>query len=655
MPAYFGNTEGITLGNPIGSITPFRFTNIPTGQMLFSHADYDIRAMCLDPVTKTHANWNIPGQQTGNKLPFRIRFTAGVNYLEIPPASGSVWTDGAPFHLGPVVWEQYKRVYILAKSNPGGQFQMFEAETIVEGVGDAEGLDGVGYNTAQNNGKRLQILSPPEATSSLPTDCYVLWSDGSVAGDGRILTEGANQSVFPLYSPGRGYVIRTFSIFDPTQFGGNKYYIEDFDIWDWGTTTGLTPAKRNMASNYATSLGGAGTTIANCGYDSSAEILSLIQNILTRAGWNIHTTSTSLPSESQLDAMNHSNKDIYLFHGTNNENISGISCPSFKFTIFNPNTTTPNDRYHVSTGVNPVFGKMTIKADMTGIYKGLFDRVVDSLGENGAISWTGDGTSNTLLLNVKSGMHLQPGDYITLSGFSNNSTAVGAPAINGQHQVINVVNSKGGIIGPAELSSECQININYPATGVFGVETLNSTSKRVAFAGGEIVGGSLAGFGGLSTFDHQSVVVVSSNATDTSLGVLERVVYNDTPTRDETITTETITTTTTTTEIQQPANTTQFNGVFINDSDNLEKEDFEILIKYTLYSGSDALIARKLVEMGVPVSPDNIKWYRTSMEVPNAEDFEMVLDEVEFKAHEYLPDTLRNEEGYSYDDDGQGV
>jgi hypothetical protein len=148
---------------------------------------------------------------------------------------------------------------------------------------------------------------------------------------------------------------------------------------------------------------------------------------------------------------------------------------------------------------------------------------------------------------------------------------------------------------------------------------------------------------------------VSSNATDTSLGVLERVVYNDTPTRDETITTETITTTTTTTEIQQPANTTQFNGVFINDSDNLEKEDFEILIKYTLYSGSDALIARKLVEMGVPVSPDNIKWYRTSMEVPNAEDFEMVLDEVEFKAHEYLPDTLRNEEGYSYDDDGQGV
>lgn len=653
MPSYFGNTEGIGLGSPIGSITPFQFTNIPTGQMVFSHADYDIRAMCLSPNTKIHGSWNVSGQQTGNKLPFRIRFTGGVNYLEIPPSSGDVWTDGAPFHVGAGVWENYKRIYILAKSNPGGVFQMFEAETIVTGVGDAAGLDGITYSTSQNIGKRLQILQPPDTTSALPTDCYVLWSDGSVAGDGRILTEGANQSVFPLYSPGRGYVIRTFSIFDPTQFGGNKYYIDDFDIWDWGTTTGLTPAKRNMASNYATSLGGAGTTIANCGYDSSAEILSLIQNILTRAGWNIHTTSTSLPSESQLDAMSHSNKDIYLFHATNNETISGISCPSFKFTVFNPNTTTANDRYHVSTGVNPVFGQITVKADMTGIYKGLFDRVVDSLGENAGVSWTGDGVSNTLLLNVKSGMYLQPGDYITLSGFSNNSTAGGAPAINGQHQVIGVTNTKGGVIGPAEQSSECQININYPAPGVYGVETLNSTSKRVLFAGGEIVGGSITL--GTTTFDNQSVVAVSSNATDSSLGTGERVGYDDTPTRSETTTTVTITTTTTQTQLQQPANTTQFNGVYINDSESLEKEDFEILIKYTLYSGSDALIARKLVEMGVPVSPDNIKWYRTSMEVPNAEDFEMVLDEVEFKAHEYLPDTKRKQEGYSYDDEEQGV
>lgn len=653
MPSYFDNTEGISLGNPIGSITPFQFTNIPTGQMVFSHTDYDIRAMCLAPNTKIHASWNVAGQQTGNKLPFLIRFTEGVDYLEIPPSNADRWTDGAPFHVGLGVWEQYKRVYILAKSNPGGEFQMFEAETIVEGVGDAEGLDGVAYNTAQNQDKRLAITNPATATSTLPTECYVLWSDGSVAGDGRILTEGANQSVYPLYSPGRGYIIRTFSIFDPTDFGGNKYYIDDFDIWDWGTTTGLTPAKRNMASNYATSLGGAGTTIANCGYDSSAEFISLIQNILTRAGWNIHTTSTSLPSESQLDAMSHSNKDIYLFYSNNLESIGGVSCPSLRFTVFSPNTTTANDRYHVSTGVSPVFGQITIKADMTGIYRGLFDRVVDSLDENAGVSWTGDGTSNTLLLNVKSGMYLQPGDYITLSGFSNNSTAVGAPAINGQHQVIGVTNTKGGVIGPPEQSSECQINIDYPAVGVFGVENLDSTSKRVLFAGGEIVGGSITL--GASTFDNQSVVAVSSNATDSPLGANERVAYDDTPTRSETTTTVTITETTTETQLQQPDNTTQFNGVYINDSDNLEKEDFEILIKYTLYSGSDALIARKLVEMGVPVSPDNIKWYRTSMEVPNAEDFEMVLDEVEFKAHEYLPDTMRKQEGYSYDDEEQGV
>jgi hypothetical protein len=655
MPSYFGNTEGIVLGGPIGAITSVKFTNIPTGNFVFTHSDYDIRAMCLAPPTKIHASWNVAGQQTGNKLPFLIRWQAGVGYLEIPPSNADRWTDGAPFHVGHGVWETYKRVYILAKSNPGGVFHLFEAQQIIQGVGDANGLDGVLYTTAQNQDKRLEVLIPPTESSPNPTECYVLWADGTIPNDGFVLSEGANQSVYPLYSPGKGFVVKTMSIFNPTQYGGNKYYVDDFDIWDWGTTTGLTPAKRNMASNYATSLGGAGTTIANCSYDSVSELVSLIQNILIRAGWNISTTSTTLPTESQLDALNHSNKDIYLYYDTSTEIVNGITCPNLKFRIFNPNTTTENDRYHVSTGVDPVFGQIIIRADMTGLYKGLWDNVINDISEySGMPKWSGNGTSNLLQINVKSGMYLQAGDYITLSGLTNTSSVSGAPAINGQHQVISITNSHDSVSTTnPENASECAIIIDYPAAGVVGSETLNDVSKRILFAGGEIVGGSISV--GATTFDNQSVVAVSSNATDSPLGPLDRIVFDDTPTRNETTTTETITTTTTETQLQQPDNTTQFNGVYINDSDNLEREDFEILIKYTLYSGSDALIARKLVEMGVPVSPDNIKWYRTSMEVPNAEDFEMVLDDVEFKAHEYLPDTMGKQEGYSYDDEEQGV
>ena len=96
------------------------------------------------------------------------------------------------------------------------------------------------------------------------------------------------------------------------------------------------------------------------------------------------------------------------------------------------------------------------------------------------------------------------------------------------------------------------------------------------------------------------------------------------------------------------------NGVYLENSTDMGDSDFEIFIKYTLYDGSDALIARKLVEMGVPVSPDNIKWYVTNLEIPSEEDFEMELDEVEFKAIDYEPDYKLEEMGYNYDDDRQG-
>ena len=36
-------------------------------------------------------------------------------------------------------------------------------------------------------------------------------------------------------------------------------------------------------------------------------------------------------------------------------------------------------------------------------------------------------------------------------------------------------------------------------------------------------------------------------------------------------------------------------------------------IKYTLYDGPDALIANKLLEMGVTVNPNNVDWYKRTL------------------------------------------
>ena len=36
-------------------------------------------------------------------------------------------------------------------------------------------------------------------------------------------------------------------------------------------------------------------------------------------------------------------------------------------------------------------------------------------------------------------------------------------------------------------------------------------------------------------------------------------------------------------------------------------------VKYTLYDGPDALIANKLLEMGVTVNPNNVDWYKRSL------------------------------------------
>ena len=39
----------------------------------------------------------------------------------------------------------------------------------------------------------------------------------------------------------------------------------------------------------------------------------------------------------------------------------------------------------------------------------------------------------------------------------------------------------------------------------------------------------------------------------------------------------------------------------------------QCFVKYTLYDGPDALIANKLLEMGITVNPSNVDWYKRSL------------------------------------------
>ena len=38
-----------------------------------------------------------------------------------------------------------------------------------------------------------------------------------------------------------------------------------------------------------------------------------------------------------------------------------------------------------------------------------------------------------------------------------------------------------------------------------------------------------------------------------------------------------------------------------------------VFVKYTLYDGPDALIANKLLELGITVNPNNVDWYKRTL------------------------------------------
>jgi hypothetical protein len=53
-------------------------------------------------------------------------------------------------------------------------------------------------------------------------------------------------------------------------------------------------------------------------------------------------------------------------------------------------------------------------------------------------------------------------------------------------------------------------------------------------------------------------------------------------------------------------------GAFVSDTAAAAGE-LQCFVKYTLYDGPDALIANKLLEMGISINPGNVDWYKRSL------------------------------------------
>ena len=57
---------------------------------------------------------------------------------------------------------------------------------------------------------------------------------------------------------------------------------------------------------------------------------------------------------------------------------------------------------------------------------------------------------------------------------------------------------------------------------------------------------------------------------------------------------------------------------------NLTEGQFQVFVKYTTYDGIESVVAKKLVEMGITVNPENVSWYVQEMQERNG------LDEIEW-------------------------
>ena len=56
-----------------------------------------------------------------------------------------------------------------------------------------------------------------------------------------------------------------------------------------------------------------------------------------------------------------------------------------------------------------------------------------------------------------------------------------------------------------------------------------------------------------------------------------------------------------------------FDVLLVGRGKNSANAKAQAFVKYTLYDGPDALIANKLLELGISVSPANVDWYKRSL------------------------------------------
>jgi len=54
-------------------------------------------------------------------------------------------------------------------------------------------------------------------------------------------------------------------------------------------------------------------------------------------------------------------------------------------------------------------------------------------------------------------------------------------------------------------------------------------------------------------------------------------------------------------------------GIPGNTAAACDQGELQAFVKYTLYDGPDALIANKLLEMGISINPGNVDWYKRSL------------------------------------------
>lgn len=80
---------------------------------------------------------------------------------------------------------------------------------------------------------------------------------------------------------------------------------------------------------------------------------------------------------------------------------------------------------------------------------------------------------------------------------------------------------------------------------------------------------------------------------------------------------------------------------FTLEDKDFEKGQFQVFVKYTTYDGIEAVVAKKLVEMGISVNPENVNWYVKEMQDRgDLEEIEWPFDDEEEAPVEENPETF---------------